>query len=321
MLLPLVKANHIDQICPPKPTYSLTRLQLAHQTKQQTLLRPIQADKQLPKSNSCCNIAKIYYRARLKPTIKNQRINHMQERTYHLLIVEDEPVTRTKLVGYFKAAGYEVSAAGNGEEMQRLLSRHHIDLLLLDISLPDADGLDLTMQLRKTYELGIILVTGRDTEVDRILGLEIGADDYVTKPFSERELLARVKSVLRRLSIQSTTLPQKSNLYFSGWKVNLTQRKITSPADEKVHLTRGEFELLSALIKHPKTVMSRDRLMALVTHRSWQPDNRTIDVLIKRLREKIEKDPKSPELLLTIYGEGYVLASEVSDSPEDQASL
>ncbi|MEH6357437.1 MAG: two-component system response regulator TorR [Pseudomonadales bacterium] len=241
----------------------------------------------------------------------------MQERTYHLLIVEDEPVTRTKLVGYFKAAGYEVSAAGNGEEMQRLLSRHHIDLLLLDISLPDADGLDLTMQLRKTYELGIILVTSRDTDVDRILGLEIGADDYVTKPFNERELLARVKSVLRRLSIQSTTLPQKSNLYFSGWQVNLTQRKITSPAEEKVHLTRGEFELLAALIKHPKTVMSRDRLMALVTHRSWQPDNRTIDVLMKRLREKIETDPKSPELLLTIYGEGYVLASEVSDSPED----
>jgi len=241
----------------------------------------------------------------------------MPERTYHLLVVEDEPVTRTKLVGYFKAAGYEVSAASNGEEMQRLLSRHHIDLLLLDISLPDADGLELTMQLRKTYELGIILVTGRTTEVDRILGLEIGADDYVTKPFNERELLARVKSVLRRLSIQSTTLPQKSNLYFAGWKINLTQRKITSPADEKVHLTRGEFELLSALIKHPKTVMSRDRLMALVTHRSWQPDNRTIDVLIKRLREKIEQDPKSPELLLTIYGEGYVLASDVTDTPED----
>ena len=166
----------------------------------------------------------------------------MPERTHHLLIVEDEPVTRTKLVGYFKSAGYEVSAASNGEEMQRLLSRHHIDLLLLDISLPDADGLELTMQLRKTYELGIILVTGRTTEVDRILGLEIGADDYVTKPFNERELLARVKSVLRRLSIQSSTLPQQSTLYFAGWKVNLTQRKITSPADEKVHLTRGEFE-------------------------------------------------------------------------------
>jgi len=241
----------------------------------------------------------------------------MPERTYHLLIVEDEPVTRTKLVGYFKAAGYEVSAASNGEEMQRLLSRHHIDLLLLDISLPDADGLDLTMQLRKTYELGIILVTGRDSEVDRILGLEIGADDYVTKPFNERELLARVKSVLRRLSIQSASQPEQNKLYFAGWQVNLTQRKISSPADEKVHLTRGEFELLSALIKHPKTVMSRDRLMALVTHRSWQPDNRTIDVLIKRLREKIEPDPKSPELLLTIYGEGYLLACDVTDSPEN----
>ena len=240
----------------------------------------------------------------------------MPERTYHLLIVEDEPVTRIKLVGYFKAAGYEVSAASSGEEMQRLLSRHHIDLLLLDISLPDADGLQLTMQLRQTYELGIILVTGRDTEVDRILGLEIGADDYVTKPFNERELLARVKSVLRRLSVQAASQPKHNNLYFADWQVNLSQRKITSPADEKVHLTRGEFELLSALVKHPQTVMSRDRLMALVTHRSWQPDNRTIDVLIKRLREKIEIDPKSPELLLTIYGEGYLLACDVTDSPD-----
>ncbi len=242
----------------------------------------------------------------------------MPERTYHLLIVEDEPVTRTKLVGYFKSAGYDVTAASNGEEMQRMLSRHHIDLLLLDISLPDADGLELTMELRKTFELGIILVTGRDTEIDRILGLEIGADDYVTKPFNERELLARVKSVLRRLSIQASSLPDQNSLYFAGWEINLTQRKLLKENGDKVHLTRGEFELLAALVKHPKTVMSRDRLMALVTHRSWQPDNRTIDVLIKRLREKIEVTPKAPELLLTIYGEGYVLASDVSDSPPEQ---
>lgn len=244
----------------------------------------------------------------------------MPERTYHLLIVEDEPVTRTKLVGYFKSAGYDVTAASNGEEMQRMLSRHHIDLLLLDISLPDADGLELTMELRKTFELGIILVTGRDTEIDRILGLEIGADDYVTKPFNERELLARVKSVLRRLSIQASSLPDQNSLYFAGWEINLTQRKLLKENGDKVHLTRGEFELLAALVKHPKTVMSRDRLMALVTHRSWQPDNRTIDVLIKRLREKIEVTPKAPELLLTIYGEGYVLASDVSDSPPEQGN-
>ncbi|EGG98822.1 Functional role page for TorCAD operon transcriptional regulatory protein TorR [gamma proteobacterium IMCC2047] len=243
----------------------------------------------------------------------------MPERTYHLLIVEDEPVTRTKLVGYFKSAGYDVTAASSGEEMQRMLSRHHIDLLLLDISLPDADGLELTMELRKTFELGIILVTGRDTEIDRILGLEIGADDYVTKPFNERELLARVKSVLRRLSIQASSLPDQNSLYFTGWEINLTQRKLLKENGDKVHLTRGEFELLAALVKHPKTVMSRDRLMALVTHRSWQPDNRTIDVLIKRLREKIEVTPKAPELLLTIYGEGYVLASDVSDSPPEQS--
>ncbi|MEZ5523941.1 MAG: two-component system response regulator TorR [Pseudomonadales bacterium] len=237
----------------------------------------------------------------------------MPERIYHLLIVEDEPVTRTKLAGYFKAAGYEVSVAGSGKDMQRMLARHHIDLLLLDISLPDADGLDLTMELRKTYELGIILVTGRNTDVDRILGLEVGADDYVTKPFNERELLARVKSVLRRLSIQANSVTESSSLFFADWEINITQRKLVSGSGDKVHLTRGEFELLCALVKHPKTVMSRDRLMALVTHRSWQPDNRTIDVLIKRLREKIEPDPKSPELLLTVYGEGYVLACDVSD--------
>ncbi len=241
----------------------------------------------------------------------------MSENTYHLLIVEDEPVTRTKLDAYFRSAGYEISSVGNAEEMNRCLGRHHIDLILLDISLPDADGLELIGKIRSSYELGIILVTGRNTDVDRILGLEIGADDYVTKPFNERELLARVKSLLRRLNAKSEIQSTGDRLYFSDWVLTQSERKLTNPQGDNLHLTGGEFELLSALVKHSKTVMSRDRLMTLVSHRRWQPDDRTIDVLIKRLRDKIELDPKSPELILTIYGEGYVLACDVTELPVD----
>ena len=229
---------------------------------------------------------------------------------YHIVVVEDDAVTRTKLAGYAQAAGHRVSEAEDGERMWRILERDAADLILLDINLPREDGLDLTRKLRAQSNVGIILVTVRDDDVDRILGLEIGADDYITKPFNPRELLARVKSVLRRA--KEGTREPFSGRRFAGWEFSSAARKLVSPEGETVQLTRAEHELLAALVDHPGQVLSRERLLALITHRSWEPGDRTIDVLVRRLRRKIEQNPKNPEIIVTAHGEGYVFTPAVT---------
>jgi len=226
----------------------------------------------------------------------------------HILVVEDEPVTRAKLAGYFEAEGYRVSEAADGEEMWRRLSRDWVDLVLLDINLPGEDGLYLTRRLRARFDIGIILVTGRTDEIDRIVGLEIGADDYVTKPFNQRELLARVKNLLRRVAAARTA--DTPTMRFNDWEFDLRRRRLVAPDGRTVPLTRAEYELLAAFVRHPGVVMNRDRLLAHVTHRTWDPSDRTIDVLVGRLRRKLERDPKTPELIITAHGEGYVFAAE-----------
>ncbi len=235
----------------------------------------------------------------------------MENRNIHIIVVEDEPVSRTKLAGYFENEGYRVSEAGNGEEMLALMERDDADLVLLDINLPGDDGLFLTRWLRGQSDIGIILVTGRCDDVDRIVGLEMGADDYVTKPFNYRELLARVKNLLRRTTELRRLRQGGTQKRFSGWEFDLQTRRLTSPQGKKVELTRAEYELLVAFVKHPGIVMSRDRLLDNVSHRKWAPSDRTIDVLVRRLRQKIEKDPTMPELIATAHGEGYLFASTV----------
>ena len=229
---------------------------------------------------------------------------------YHIVVVEDDAVTRTKLAGYAQAAGHRVSEAEDGDGMWRILERDAADLILLDINLPREDGLDLTRKLRAQSNVGIILVTVRTDEVDRIVGLEVGADDYITKPFNPRELLARVKSVLRRAGDGSRE-PTPTRR-FSGWVFSAAARKLVSPDGDIVQLTRAEHELLAALADHPGQVLSRERLLALITHRSWEPGDRTIDVLVRRLRRKIEQDPGKPELIVTAHGEGYVFTPAVT---------
>ena len=229
---------------------------------------------------------------------------------YHIVVVEDDTVTRTKLAGYAQAAGHRVSEAKDGDGMWRILERDAADLILLDINLPREDGLDLTRKLRAQSNVGIILVTVRTDEVDRIVGLEIGADDYITKPFNPRELLARVKSVLRRAGDGSRE-PAPTRR-FAGWVFSAAARKLVSPDGEIVQLTRAEHELLAALADHPGQVLSRERLLALITHRSWEPGDRTIDVLVRRVRRKIEQDPGKPELIVTAHGEGYVFTPAVT---------
>jgi len=237
----------------------------------------------------------------------------MQPKTPHIVVVEDEPVTRLKLVGYFEEAGYRVSETDSGKGLRDILSRDEADLLLLDINLPDEDGLVLAREQRsRSEEIGIILVTGRTDEVDRIVGLEIGADDYVTKPFSQRELLARVKNLLRRTQASKSPQRDKPTVSFAGWIFDMPRRRLMSPDNERVDLTRAEYELLCAFVRHPGQVMTRDRLLDNVTHRIWDPNDRTIDVLVRRLRQKIEPDPKKPEYIGTAHGEGYVFTAEAS---------
>lgn len=230
----------------------------------------------------------------------------MSEAPYHILVVEDDDVSRAKLSGYFEAAGHRVSEAEDGNSMRRILAEDPADLLLLDINLPGVDGLELTRELRAASEIGIILVTGRTSDIDKIVGLEMGADDYVTKPFNPRELLARSKNLLRRTARGDQAERVQRN--FAGWHFDLRTRRLSDPSGKNISLTRAEFELLSALSARPGQVLNRERLLSSITHRSWEPNDRTIDVLIRRLRRKLENDPKNPSLIMTAHGEGYIFA-------------
>ena len=227
----------------------------------------------------------------------------------HILIVEDDPVTRAKLAAYFKAEGYRISEAGDGETMRDIIATDPADLLMIDIQLPGEDGLRLTRELRAQSDVGIILVTGRSDAVDRIVGLEIGADDYVTKPFEQRELLARVKNLLRRVKSSGTSgasAPKKRQ--FQGWTFDLASRTLSSADGTFVDLTRAEFKALALLTSNTGQVLSRDRLLHEIAHRDWDPSDRTVDVVIRRLRKKLGDDASHPRLIVTSHGEGYLFA-------------
>lgn len=234
----------------------------------------------------------------------------------HILVVEDEAITRAKLVGYFQHEGYQVSEAQNKDELDAIMAQHHIDLVMLDINLPGEDGLMITRRLRAESNVGIILVTGRTDTIDKIVGLEMGADDYVTKPFELRELLVRVKNLLWRVSLaqnsaeQTETTPDDDAFYFGPWRFDVPRRKLTKDG-EPVKLTKAEYEILVAFVAHPGRVLSRERLLNLIDHRVDDPNDRTIDVLVRRLRNKIEPTPKEPQYLVTVHGEGYLFAAEL----------
>ena len=228
----------------------------------------------------------------------------------HILIVEDEPVTRATLVGYFREAGYRVSEAEDGAGLWSVLDAGLVDLVLLDINLPGEDGLSLLRRLRQTSDTAVILVSGKTDDVDRIVGLELGAHDYVTKPFNTRELLARAKNIIGLTRALREATRDASTHTFDGWVFSKASRRLMSPEGEDIPLTRGEFDLLAALVSNRGRVMSRDNLLDHVSHRDWEPNDRTIDVLIGRVRRKIEADPKRPRRLITVHGIGYVFAGE-----------
>ena len=230
-------------------------------------------------------------------------------KSHHILIVEDEAITRTKLAGYFESEGYLVTAVGSAKEMRLVLSQENISMLLLDINLPDESGLLLAREVRSKSNMGIVLVTGKTDDIDRIVGLEIGADDYVTKPFNTRELLARVTNLLRRIHDHSESPIQHKSIYhFDDLVLDASRRHLLGRDQQEIKLTRAEFELLLVFMAHPNQMLNRDRLLSQVTHRSWDPNDRTIDVLIMRLRRKLERDYKHPTLFTTVHGEGYLFS-------------
>ncbi len=232
----------------------------------------------------------------------------------HILIVDDDPVIRDLVVEYLSNNEFRVTAAQSGREMFAVFDQAAIDLVLLDLKMPGEDGMQLARTLRERATVPIVLLTGRNEEADRVMGLELGADDYVTKPFSPRELLARVRAVLRRYQVQAT-LPERDNtrraFRFSGWELNLRTRRLVAPDGNSVELSNGEFSLLNALCRAPQRVLSRDQLLSMSRLHEAEVYDRTIDVQIRRLRLKIEIDSANPALIVTERGAGYRLASEV----------
>lgn len=234
-------------------------------------------------------------------------------RPARLLIVEDDPVSRATLAAYMQREGYDVTEAESGEAMEAHLATRHVDLVLLDITLPGRDGLTLLRELRARDEaLGIIMVTAKTDTVDRVVGLELGADDYVAKPYERRELLARVRNVLRRLMVAARARDSRTVYAFEGWVLDTARRQLVGPDGVKVHTTSGEFDLLAVMVANPQRVLTRDRLLDAVAQRSWSPSDRSIDVLIARLRRKFGDDPAAPRFLITVRNAGYVFAPEVS---------
>jgi two-component system OmpR family response regulator len=201
-----------------------------------------------------------------------------------------------------------VTALPSGRDLLTMLDREAIDLVILDLKLPGEDGLHLARQVRERGTVPIILLTGRTDEADRVMGLELGADDYVTKPFSPRELLARLRAVLRRYQVQAT-LPERDNtrraFRFAGWELNLRTRRLRTPTGDDVELSNGEFSLLVALCRAPQRVLSRDQLLSMSRLHEAEVYDRTIDVQVRRLRLKVEADPTQPKLIITERGAGY----------------
>ncbi|MDT7042960.1 response regulator [Candidatus Nitronereus thalassa] len=231
----------------------------------------------------------------------------------HILIVDDEPTIRGPLATYLTQNGFRLSTAGNASEAKKVLESSAIELVVLDIMMPGENGLSLCRHLRETKDIPTILLTAMAEETDRIVGLEMGADDYVVKPFNPRELLARIKSVLRR----ANSLPKKEPLVFAKtitfdpWRLYVAQRELMGNDGVAIPLSTSEFGLLMVFLQHPQMVLTRDQLLDLTRNRAAEMFDRSIDIQVSRLRKKIERDPKNPTLIKTVWGGGYTFTGEI----------
>jgi two-component system OmpR family response regulator len=240
-------------------------------------------------------------------------IDEPMAETPHLLLVDDERSIREPLAKYLEKQGFRITQAGDAAAARTRLAAYAIDLVILDIMMPGEDGLSLTRHIRETGDLPVILLTARSEETDRIVGLEMGADDYVVKPFSPRELAARIKVILRRAASGNRQhAPETGSYGFAGWVLKTGERTLVDREGVSVPLSTGEYNLLLALAQRPRQVLTRDQLLDLTQGREAGAFDRAIDNQVSRLRKKIEIDGKSPELIKTVWGGGYTLAAEVT---------
>jgi two-component system OmpR family response regulator len=235
----------------------------------------------------------------------------------HLLIVDDDAEIRQLLAQYLHDNGYRVTAASDGKAMRAALAAGQPDLIILDVMLPGEDGVSLCRAVRARSEVPIIMLTARGDDTDRIVGLEVGADDYMPKPFNPRELLARIKSVLRRSKAMPPNLRRDEVrwLRFAGWQLDAVTRNLTAPDGVVVPLGATEFKLLRVLLEHPGRVLTRDQLIELMLSRDAGPFDRALDVQISRLRQRLREDAREPAIIKTVRGQGYVLAAVVDSGP------
>ncbi len=232
----------------------------------------------------------------------------------HVLLVEDDNDISTLVARFLRSSDIRVSTATHAGEADKIIAGGGIDLVVLDIMLPGEDGLSICRRLRATSELPVIMLTAKSEDIDRIIGLEMGADDYLTKPFNPREFLARIRAVLRRSGADRINIPEGRTLTFDGWQLDPNVRQLFSPDGARVALTGAEFALLLTFCQRPRRVLSRDQLIDLTQGRASGPFDRSIDVLISRLRQKMEKDPRQPVLFQTIRSGGYMFSPQVSSA-------
>ena len=232
----------------------------------------------------------------------------------HILVIDDDPDIRQLVVEYLGKNDMRVSAGSSGKEMFEVFDREAIDLVLLDLKLPGEDGMQLARQLRERATVPIVLLTGRNEEADRVMGLELGADDYLTKPFSPRELLARIRALLRRTQMHASLADAVASIRayrFEGWTLSLRLRRLTAPSGEAVVLRNSEFNLLLAFLTSAQRVLTRERLLDLSRLHNAEVYDRAVDVQVGRLRRKIEVDPRRPRLIVTERNAGYVFTAPV----------
>lgn len=232
----------------------------------------------------------------------------------HILVVDDHADIRDLLKRFLEQHGYRVSCARDGREMKKLLEHSTIELIVLDLMLPGEDGLTLCRKLRVHSAIPIVMLTAMGEDMDRIVGLEMGADDYLAKPFNPRELLARIKAVLRRSQpLEETNNDEKVMRYhFAHWQLDVPRRELIDTEGLSISLSTAEFDLLKVFLERPQRVLSRDQLLDLARGREAQAFDRAIDTLVSRLRRKLERDAKNPELIKTVWGGGYLFAAEVT---------
>lgn len=241
--------------------------------------------------------------------MENQQPN--QETPDHVLVVDDDAEIRTLLAEYLSQNGIQVSVARDAAEMRQIFDESRPDIIILDVMMPGEDGLTVCRELRSRSNVPVIMLTARADEVDRIIGIEMGADDYLGKPFSPRELLARIKGVLRRTRTLPPSLGDAQQMRFAGWTLDAGARHLISPDNVIVPLSGAEYRLLSVLIQHPNRVLDRNQLMDLTLGREATPFDRSIDVQISRLRNRLNDDAREPRIIKTIRNEGYILAAHV----------